>query len=114
MFSEREDWEGVVSLRRQKGPKMFELTVERLLGEQVRADGARAVELWSSLANVEWRGPDDAVVTYSFRSAGDLIAWVREDGCYLDWYCSGPVGVVSRWISDALAAEGWTWTGRSK
>lgn len=109
MFFEREDWEGVASPRRLKSHKAFEMMIERVLGERIRTDGALAVDLWSALANIEWHGPDDAVVRYSFRSAGDLIAWVREDGCYLDGYCSGPAEVVAPWINDALATEGWTW-----
>jgi len=54
--------------------------------------------------------PDGDIVSYSFREARDLIAWLREDGDYMDWYCSGGVGVVVPWIGDALAAEGWNWT----
>ena len=109
MFSDRNDLQGCPSLRSRRSHKTFELTVERLLGERIRMDAALAVELWSALANVAWHSPDGAVVRYSFRDAGSLVAWVREEGDYIDWYCNGPVGVVSPWISNALATEGWSW-----
>lgn len=109
MFSDREESSGAPSIRGRRFHKLFEQTVDRLLGERIRADGALAIDMWSALANVDWRGPNDAVVRYSFRAAGDMVAWIREDGSYMDWYCSGPIGVVSPWISEALAVEGWSW-----
>lgn len=109
MFTERKDLEGVPSSRAARCTKQFELTVDRVLGDRIRADGAAAVDMWSSLANIEWTGPEGGKVNYSFREAGDLVAWVREEGGYIDWYCSGPVGVVSAWIEEGLAKEGWSW-----
>lgn len=110
MFLGYDDWKDVESTRRRKSHKAFELALERLLGERIRADGACAVEMWSALANVGWHASDGDIVSYSFREAGDLVAWLREEGDYMDWYCSGDVGVVAPWIGDALAAEGWSWT----
>lgn len=75
----------------------------------MRADGACGVDLWSSLANVRWLGPDGVVVSYSFREAACLVAWVREEIDDIQWYCSGPPGEVSPWISEAMIVEGWTW-----
>ncbi|MFT4053850.1 MAG: hypothetical protein QM681_05045 [Novosphingobium sp.] len=75
----------------------------------MRTDGACGVDLWSSLANIRWQGPNGAVVSYSFREADCLVAWVREEGDHIQWYCSGPPGEVAPWISEAMAAEGWTW-----
>lgn len=80
------------------------------LGGRVRADGGAAIDLWSALANIAWHGPEGECVSYSFRAAGDLVAWVREEGRYIDWYCSGPWGVVAPWIEEGLAAEKWSWT----
>lgn len=110
MFMERKDLVAVPSTRTRRWPKAFELIVDRVLGERIRADGAAAVDMWSSLANVEWRELEGARVSYSFRAAGDLVAWVREEGDYIDWYCSGPVSVVAPWIEEALAQEGWSWS----
>ena len=110
MFLGYNDWKGVESTRQCKSHKAFELTLERLLGERIQTDGACGVEMWSALANVDWHAPDGDIISCSFREAGDLVAWLREEGDYMDWYCSGDVGVVAPWIGDGLAVEGWSWT----
>lgn len=73
-FTDRADLSGVPSARPYRGRKLFELTIEHVFGARVRKDGAAAIDLWSALAGVEWHGPDDAIVCYSFRAAGDLVA----------------------------------------
>lgn len=85
------------------------MAVDRAVGEQVRADGACGVDLWSALVGTRWHSTDGAIVPYSSRQAGELVAWVREEGNYREWYCSGPPGQVAPWISAAMAAEGWPW-----
>jgi len=78
------------------------------LGERVRADGNSAAELWRALTNVGWRGPDGQVVSYSSRAAGNVVAWVREEGDYMDWYCGSDAGFVADWVSGPLAEAGWS------
>ncbi len=85
----------------------FERAVERQLGDKIRADKETGVKLWSALANVLWEHPEHGEVGYSFRAAGDMVAAVRRDGDYLDWYCSGPYADVAPAIWEALAVEGW-------
>ena len=109
-FFNEDHFSGVPSGRAHRPYKQFEAAIDRAIGKQIRSDGACGVALWSSLANVQWHGPDGEVVSYSFRCAGDLVAWVREEGDYMDWYCSGPLAAVAPWIGQALAAEGWSWT----
>jgi hypothetical protein len=89
--------------------KRFEATVDRLLGERVRADGAHGADLWAALTNVQWCSHDGHRVAYTCRRAGDLVAWVREEGSGVDWYWCIPPGAVANWIGDALAMEGWSW-----
>lgn len=62
---------------------------------------------WPTFDGMHRMGP---VVSYSFREAATLVAWVREEGDYILWYCSGPPGVVAPWIGEAMAVEGWSWT----
>lgn len=85
------DLQRLPSTRRHRGQKLFALTLDRALGPRVHQDGIAAVELWSALTGADWQGPDGSVVSYSLRSAGELVAWIREEGDYLDWYCCGPI-----------------------
>ncbi len=85
----------------------FEAAVTRCLGARMREDHALCAEVWSALANMDWLHDNGDIAGYSFRAAGDLVAAVVGHGDYLDWYCSGEPGVVSRQVKRALAAEGW-------
>lgn len=109
-FFDKSDFAGVPSQRSKRPIKEFEAAIDRAVGELVRADGACGVDLWSALANVRWHASNGAVVSYSFREAATLVAWVREEGDTILWYCSGPPGVVAPWIGEAMAVEGWSWT----
>jgi hypothetical protein len=64
-------------------------------------------ELWSAMANVRWEHISGHDASYSFRAAGDLIAAVRGEGDYVDWYCSGECEQVSERVADGMAREGW-------
>ena len=85
----------------------FEAMVERTLGDIVRGDAIVSRKLWSALSNVQWQHATHGNVSYSFRAAGDLVSALIGDGCYLDWYCSGPSGEVAEEIREAFATEGW-------
>ena len=88
----------------------FEQMVDRTIGDRVRADKDAANELWGSLANVDWGGPNGMSVGYSFRAAGDLVAALRKDDgkmTYMNYYCSVDSGYARGWIEEALNKEGW-------
>ena len=90
----------------------FEQDLTDSLGVAMSKDEKVCVEVWSALVNMRWQHrtmPDDAIlVSYSFRSAGALIADIISEGDYLDWYMSGPAGEVSPQVRGALAKFGWT------
>jgi len=81
-----------------------------LFTKRVRENEDFGTELWSALANVSWYHKSDSDNTecgYSFRAAGSLIASMLCHGDYVDWYCSGPDGVVSEHIAEKLGERGW-------
>ena len=107
-FFSRHDFQGIPSSLARRPWKRFEALLDQNLGERIRADGACGVDLWCALANVEWHGPEGQTISYSFRQAGDVVAWVREDVGGLEWYCSGEAGIVADWIAHDLAKAGWS------
>lgn len=103
---------GVASSRAFQHRKSFEYAVDRAIGPRVRADGSAGVDLWCALANIEWADASGNVASFSLRTAGEFVAWIREEGGYLDWYCSGTPEQVAPWIEEALGAEGWFWRNK--
>lgn len=87
----------------------IEVLLRELFEARVRESDDFAAALWGSLANVVWH-KGDLEVGYSFRAAGDVVACLRGEGSYMDWYCSAPDGVVSDEVADALAKRGWTYS----
>lgn len=86
----------------------FEVAVEKTMGDTLRADQMARVEMWSALANLDWKHKDGHTASYSFRASGDLVAAICNDGTdYMDYYCQGPDRSVSQRIYDALSSEGW-------
>lgn len=102
-------WGGLKDGRPINENDAFEMTVNRVLGDRLRSDKALCKDMWSALANIEWEHENGDTAYYSFRAAGDLIAAIRGEGNYMDWYCSGPYAYVNGEIEEALEAEGWTW-----
>lgn len=87
----------------------FEQALERAMGPDIRKQTVVAEQVWSALANIVWRHGNKHEVSYSFRDAGDLIAEIRGEGDYLDWYCCAEAGTVSKLVSQAMEKEGWAW-----
>lgn len=87
--------------------EQFENDLRIGLGDSIQDDEI-AASVWSALANVDWYHPAlKEEASYSFRSAGGLIAELRGSGDYMDWYCCGPYGVVSDHIARVMRKKGW-------
>lgn len=84
-----------------------------LFEEDIKTSSKFATDVWSALANVEWRHEDGTRFSCSWRAAGGIIARIRgedkTDGmAYMNWYMSGPDAVVSDEIQEAFKERGWT------
>lgn len=73
------------------------LTTDWIL-EKVRASESYAQNLYAAMCNNEFQKRDlwpilkDELWSCSWRSAGGIIADMRQEGDYIDWYCSGIAG----------------------
>ena len=70
------------------------LTTEWIL-EKVRGDEVYAQHIYAALCNTEWQKAEPWLIlkdqrwSCSWRYAGGIVADMREEGDYIDWYCSG-------------------------
>ena len=101
---------------------------------RVREDRIYAQNLYAALCNTEWQEQDawevlrDRTWSCSWRGAGGIVADIRGEGDYMDWYCSGmmtnhpdddlgdaprrktgavPEGTVTEEIRQDLLSIGW-------
>ncbi len=93
--------------------------VEKVQGKQIYAQNLYAAlcnnqfapkDTWAILQNIKW--------SCSWKQAGYIVADIRGDGDYLDWYCSGgwnathdwgitEEGYVSTEIAEDIGKLGW-------
>ena len=83
----------------------YDLVTTDWILEKVRASDAYAQNLYAAICNNDFQKL--AVIpiltnktwSASWRSAGGIIADMRQEGDYIDWYCSGIGGQVSDYTS---------------
>jgi hypothetical protein len=91
---------------------------------KVRGDDVYAQNLYAAMCNQDWQYQDvwtlltDKTWSCSWRGAGAIVADIRGEGDYLDWYCSGigssnsskeyvSESIVTDEIKDDLLKLGW-------
>lgn len=73
----------------------YDLRTTEWILEKVRGDTSYAQNLYAALCNTKWCKNDVVQIlkeefwSCSWRYAGGIIADMREQGDYVDWYCSG-------------------------
>jgi hypothetical protein len=72
----------------QKNNLEYELRTTAWILEKVRLSEAYAQNLYAAMCNNGFK-KNDARWACSWRYAGGIIADMREQGDYIDWYCSG-------------------------
>lgn len=79
----------------QKNNMEYDLRTTTWILEKVRSSEKYAQNLYAALCNNEFQKRDvmpilkDETWACSWRYAGGILADMREQGDYLDWYCSG-------------------------
>jgi hypothetical protein len=113
----------------QKNNLEYDLRSTDWIVEKVRASEMYAQNLYAALCNNDFQRQDvwpvlkDQKYTCSWRYAGGIIADMRGEGDYIDWYCSGirggmsydevlpeelvPEGTVTDEVRDDLLQLGW-------
>ena len=66
-----------------------------------------ATLLYGALCDTVWRHATGAVWLCGWRHAGGIVATLRGEGSYVDWYCSGGEGLVDEQVMTELNALGW-------
>jgi len=85
----------------------LEDALEAAFGDRIREEEVFPCEVWSALCNTDWIDPAGEAHSYSFREAGGVIAELRGEGTYDDWYCCTTPGIVTPEIAVGMAAIGW-------
>lgn len=68
-----------------------------------------AMLLYAALCNTTWQHAATGVNwSCSWRSAGAVVAHVRGEGDYIDWYCNGGEGMVDEGVLAEIEQLGWT------
>jgi hypothetical protein len=79
----------------------YDLRTTEWILEKARTRNDYAQNIYAALCNMRWQKLDvmpilkDEYWSCSWRSAGGIVANMREQGDYMDWYCSGMGGVAT-------------------
>lgn len=85
-----------------------DLACNKHIRTMVFSSDVYATELYSALCNNVFFSPTQDPWRCSWRYAAALIAKLRDEGTYLDWYNSGNEGFISDRISTDLHNIGWS------
>lgn len=79
---------------------------------KVRSRDDYAQHLYAAMCNVSWQEQDvwevlrDQCWSCTWRYAGGIVARIREQGTYMDWYCSGMGSDdMNWWIQKGFVSE---------
>ena len=91
----QQDDENMADPKWQKDNLEYDLRSTEWILEKVRGDDVYAQNLYAAMCNNEftkremWPILKEQKWSCSWRHAGGIIADMREEGDYIDWYCSG-------------------------
>jgi hypothetical protein len=91
----QQDEENMVDPKWQKDNMEYDLRSTEWILDKVRGDDIYAQNLYAAMCNNEfvkremWPILKDQRWSCSWRHAGGIIADMKQEGDYIDWYCSG-------------------------
>ena len=97
----------------QKNNLEWALRTSEFISKKVCNDDEYAQHLYATLCNNEFVAPDvweiltNKTWSCSWRYAGGVVADIRKEGDYLNWYCSGCEGDIFPEIEEDLNKIGW-------
>jgi hypothetical protein len=107
------DEENMVDPNWQKDNLEYDLRSTKWICDKTKSTKTYAQNLYAALCNQDWQRNDvwpllkDQRWTCSWRYAGGIIADMREEGDYIDWYCSGIQGEPDEdWVDLGHVPEG--------
>ena len=101
----QQDEENMIDPDWQKDNMEYDLRSTDWILEKVRASDAYAQNLYAAMCNNDfvkremWPILKDQRWSCSWRHSGGIIADMRQEGDYIDWYCSGIGGQVADYTS---------------
>jgi hypothetical protein len=90
-----QDEENLVDPAWQKNNMEYDLRSSKELCDKVKESDNYAQNLYAAMCNMDWQSREfwqelkGETWSCSWRHAGGIIADMREQGDYIDWYCSG-------------------------
>lgn len=130
--AKQRDEENIANPEWQKDNMEYDLRSTEWICNKVKANESYAQNLYAAMCNMQFIKLDTMPIlknqrwSASWRHAGGIIADMREEGDYIDWYCSGignsedgygldarrannyvPEGVVTDEIREDLKHLGW-------
>ena len=94
----QQDEENMVDPAWQKNNMEYDLRSSKLLCDKAKASESYAQNLYAAMCNMRflkrelWPILAEQYWSASWRHAGGIVADMREEGDYMDWYCSGISG----------------------
>jgi hypothetical protein len=108
-----QDEENLVDPKWQKNNMEYDLRASKELCDKVKASDAYAQNLYAAMCNMTWQSREfwqelkGETWSCSWRHSGGIIADMREQGDYIDWYCSGIGNDDTGYGLDARQATGY-------
>ena len=111
-----QDQENMANPEWQENNLEYDLRSTDWILEKARTRESYAQNLYAAMCNMRFvrkelfpylrQDPDKDLWSASWRSAGGIVADMRQQGDYMDWYCSG-MGGLSGYDKDSETYEEW-------